>query len=325
MPNKILTPAPTDDRLKAMLHNSKVITEAMLQAGIDEVLIEGEDDTWDKYIDIREWTPHDIDLSSIVVEILDKQGKSQPTKIEQAVHTLASQIIDYAKNGESTTKFEIRLDGRGFVLIEAEASQEVTIEGGTSVFTADMGIEEKTPTNNHEAIGINLLRISRKLIDMGSISPVYLEYSGSGDSGGIEECDLEIDEKDATIKIWETSRVFFMQQSGSKIEEREVSIKGALFSITNDIIDQFHDGYEINEGGGGTITIDPACVQATISTYYNEYEMKPYCKDTIIVSEQALDELGSRLGQFDQIVCTETIKQAVEQHLEQQNEAQAPR
>lgn len=310
MRDRILIPAPENQPIGRLLHSTQAVTEAMQQAGVDEIIIDGTDDTYGNLIHTYKWTPSDVKL---------------PPDLERLAHNLSNQIIDYSSDSDEPTGFLIRLDSRGFVIVDGSRDEEITIDGDTAMIAADIGIEDKIPCNHEEMLVINLARLSRALVDHNALSPINIEYHGEGDSGDIEDHDLAIAPESVRIKIWEPSRHHFAQPGGPGMVEKEVNIEDAVLLIADDIIGQFHAGYENDAGGGGTIVIEPAGVRATISTYNKEFEAVPYCKDAIIVSEQALDELAGDIDQFDQIVCSEAIKQAIEQHLEQQNEAQAPR
>lgn len=309
MHDHILTPAPDNQPIETLLHSTRAVTEAMQQAGVDEIIIDGTDDAYGNLIHIYKCKPSDAKL---------------PPDLERSARNLAHQIIDYSSDSDGPTGFLIRIDSRGFVIVDGSRDEEITIDGDTATIAADIGIEDKIPCNHEEMLVINLARLSRALVDHNALSPINIEYHGEGDSGDIEDHDLAIAPESVRLKIWEPSRHHFAQPGGPGMVEKEVNIEDAVLLIADDIIGQFHAGYENDAGGGGTIVIEPAGVRATISTYNKEFKATPYCKDAIIVSEQALDELGSQLSEFDRIVCTEKINEAIEQHLEQQNEAQAP-
>ena len=310
MQDHILTPDPQNQPIEKLLHSTQAVAETMQRAGIKEIFVDGTNDTYGNLLHIYKWTP---------------SSAKPPSDLKQLARKLADQIIDFSSEPDEPTHFLIRLDNRGFVIVDESRDKEIAIEGDTATIAADIGIEDKIPCSHEERLEINIARLSRALINHNILSPVNIEYHGEGDNGDIERHDLKIAPKNVKLKIWEPSWRSFAQPGELDMIEKEVNIEDALLSIAEDIIGQFHLGYENDAGGGGTVTIDPAGVCATISTYNKEFEAVPYRKNAIIVSEQALDELACEIAQFDQIVCSQAIKQAIEQRLEQPNEAQTPR
>jgi hypothetical protein len=76
-----------------------------------------------------------------------------------------------------------------------------------------------------------------------SVTQVVATYSGSGDSGEIDEVRVE---PEKTL---------------------DGQLARDLEDFLSDIVDLYHSGFEIDSGGGGTITIDVAANSAKLEAY----------------------------------------------------------
>lgn len=98
-----------------------------------------------------------------------------------------------------------------------------------------------------------LQTIVDKMAELG-INSATIEYSGGGDEGEISEItvdpDVEIDKEKITL----TSK-------------RKMDIESALEEITWNLVYKHYEGFEIDDGGGGTLFIDVKSGTATLSHY----------------------------------------------------------
>jgi hypothetical protein len=111
-----------------------------------------------------------------------------------------------------------------------------------------------------ECIGHNKPAILAALKERGVV--VQVEYSGSGDSGD-EFGVLVSDEgrealKDVTVRMKQTDDQFdpVAHIWVKSIVDVEVSLLSAIERLAELLIERHHRGYEINEGGGGTLTFN---------------------------------------------------------------------
>lgn len=87
------------------------------------------------------------------------------------------------------------------------------------------------------------------------VDSISVEYSGCGDSGQIDRITITPDTAlKASVAIpgfthwnWRTSKSEPLVAT---------SFSDAAELLTNMLIEHYHDGYENNEGGSGTVTID---------------------------------------------------------------------
>lgn len=92
-------------------------------------------------------------------------------------------------------------------------------------------------------------KISNFMLE-AKVEQITCEYSGSGDDGSINFLD------------------------GRDFSGNEVKIPGKIDDLLWDLIGELHPGFEINEGGGGTITLN--CEEdGEVSVDVDEYNMEP--------------------------------------------------
>ena len=93
------------------------------------------------------------------------------------------------------------------------------------------------------------------------ISTAVIEYSGSGDSGNVDDVTFT-PEVDARVTI----------------EDEDVSLNEAVRDFANELIDSEHSGYENDDGGSGTITINAETNLVTWEhlDYYTESDRSEY-------------------------------------------------
>jgi hypothetical protein len=103
--------------------------------------------------------------------------------------------------------------------------------------------------------------IFEKLTKFGVVS-VIVSYSGSGDSGSIEEINCyatlpdEFHNPTSDVLVWSTE----MDLSGLENEIEEVCY---------DHLEKEHDGWEINDGADGTFVFDVQ--NGTLNWFHNDY------------------------------------------------------
>ena len=100
-----------------------------------------------------------------------------------------------------------------------------------------------------------------------AITSVVVTFDGSGDSGQIEsveartrDAQAELPTTDVTIgsPLWD----------GSGVETRTLPLREAIEQLAYDLLEDTHDGWEINEGAFGEFTFDVA--EGSIRLDYNE-------------------------------------------------------
>ena len=106
------------------------------------------------------------------------------------------------------------------------------------------------------------------------LGPVRVYYCGSGDSGGIEDVDIE---GGTDKKI----RVKFIKQSTSwdpdghwneSIVENEIDLEDAIREHCYDLLSRNHCGWENNDGGSGEFVLDASSEKITWT--HHEYYME---------------------------------------------------
>lgn len=94
------------------------------------------------------------------------------------------------------------------------------------------------------------------------IQKALVTYSGSGDSGDTTE--VETVPPEAKAKLQEARLTYAVaiptyrlnQPITWAIEERDLSLREALEDFTLQWLEQHHGGWENNDGGAGTLTVD---------------------------------------------------------------------
>ena len=99
---------------------------------------------------------------------------------------------------------------------------------------------------------IQIVQKIREFMLETKVEQITCEYSGSGDDGSINDVD------------------------GRNISGEEVKIPDKIDDLLWDLIEELHSGFEINEGGGGTITLN--CHEdGEISVDIERYNLEPVC------------------------------------------------
>jgi len=121
-------------------------------------------------------------------------------------------------------------------------------------------------TNKQITLAKNI-DVCAKAMRENDIRYFTVEYSGSGDSGDYFSINNDADKNCSTIKV---DGYKINDQNNQQIIETTTTTLDALIEmLAEDIIESYHDGYEINDGGGGYLTIhDQGC--AILSGYNNE-------------------------------------------------------
>jgi hypothetical protein len=112
------------------------------------------------------------------------------------------------------------------------------------------------------------------------ITHVTAEYEGGGDSGGVETVtalpdNVDLDSVQVTMPV--TGQV---HRDGEWVEETRdetMSLTNAVHQFVYDVLRAYYPGWEINDGGRGTVTIDAEAGAAKLDhtmfyTESNDYE-----------------------------------------------------
>jgi hypothetical protein len=127
----------------------------------------------------------------------------------------------------------------------------------------------------------------REILEQNGITEIIASFSGSGDSGGIDEVDINTD--------------------GTLSKETEKAIEKAITDFASSEIYKAMGHYENNEGGGGTLTfkLDDDQWKSEIDAHYF-YESSEINQDSDISLDneqlQAIENLlGDHLKEVDKI------------------------
>lgn len=123
----------------------------------------------------------------------------------------------------------------------------------------------------HNAHNIELA-ILLKLLQDNEIKSVTVEYSGGGDSGGVDGNDLAPD-------VASKEYLFPNQYQGTTLT--------TLDKIVTNVLGEFMpDGFENNDGGRGTVTLfDNGLLEHTHIDYSEDYASDDYDSETILATE----------------------------------------
>ena len=99
------------------------------------------------------------------------------------------------------------------------------------------------------------------------ITSVIVTFDGSGDSGQIESIDARIGETATELPATDVE-ITSPLWDGSGVETRTLPLAEAIEQLAYDLLEDTHDGWEINEGAFGEFTFDVA--EGAIRLGYNE-------------------------------------------------------
>lgn len=138
-----------------------------------------------------------------------------------------------------------------------------------------------------------------KWMRSNQIENVSVTYSGGGDSGEVEEVDIPEGKSDNRILWIESANKYILKADISQNLENiayELTLKSvgsALEDMTFEMIDSIgHGGWENNDGGQGTFSINSEAAMATLSHGSNFTEEKTY-EDLTINFSAALSSIDS--------------------------------
>ena len=119
--------------------------------------------------------------------------------------------------------------------------------------------------NNHTLLRIQEIRKENKsvLVDFmqkNGIESVSIEFDGSGDSGQMESVQIHPSDKDHVVDQYIPFIRFYQRYDGGQwniIEElKQVAFQDAVDDFAYSLLENNHDGWEINEGSYGEIIIN---------------------------------------------------------------------
>lgn len=128
------------------------------------------------------------------------------------------------------------------------------------------------------------------------ITKVYVQYCGSGDSGQSE--DVTVDDVAQAPLLVLTRRVTekhgfwndVTSEWDSGVREVDETIEQMLLYLCDEVVSNYHSGYENNDGGEGTLSIDTEAwtMKLTHSDFYTERDTST----TEIIPAPTLKTLG---------------------------------
>ena len=255
-----LTPKPT------LSQTLPALRQAMLEHGIDRIRIEynGYGDSGDLF-----------EITAL------RQGEALPkNQWPQAAQDQASIVADLIidefhagyQNGDGGGG-EIAIDANGLVTMDAYwRDTERSYEDPVTIVAAPIA---GAPRSIEECLQANFDVLKRALHEACAeknlpLHPITMSYMGYGDSGGDQEME-GLDESLMAVRVqgWKSLSRFENGQWTQHIEAAPSTIHDLLWYTADEIIDLYHGGYEIDEGGGGEITFDPSAGSAIWSGYHN--------------------------------------------------------
>jgi hypothetical protein len=240
----------------AVLKNNEAMVNALLAKGADPLV--RNDVGWSPILFAAK--KNNFEIFAILLDAAPHATKEEFYEMKsivsaeflQAIFALqAKKAIDSVLRGETVTK---SADTEG----ESLNGDEVTKSDGTLTFT----IAEAMMANNLSSVAMAMRR--------HKVTHVEVRYSGSGDSGDSEEVEVYKDNISSDnspvlvediIEVSVNSR-YEIVASGELKKTHEfspmlVNFKQACLNLMEEAISiGNHDGWEINEGGGGTLTIN---------------------------------------------------------------------
>jgi hypothetical protein len=130
---------------------------------------------------------------------------------------------------------------------------------------------------------------------MGAKS-VVVSYSGSGDSGQIDDCVIDDDhKKDVEIEAFEEVGKFDDKNGWSRsIELKKRKLTEVIKDYCDNIIDQEHGGYYNNDGGDGIFELD---VEAgTMTLTHNDHYTSSHTTTHNFAMSTTFDEMAEAVS-----------------------------
>ena len=116
-----------------------------------------------------------------------------------------------------------------------------------------------------------------------NVTEVTIEYEGGGDSGSVTNihvvpAGLKPPPLQETLTIQRVTTAYKNGQVHHGLREETVTLENALDDFVMSWVDMHHSGWENNEGGSGTATIDPKNDNFNLEhrTYYTETSYHDY-------------------------------------------------
>lgn len=137
-------------------------------------------------------------------------------------------------------------------------------------------LAQRVPSDLAQAMAKNLARVAGAMTEHG-ITSIVGEYHGYGDSGQEAEITFEPDQRVATLLIqsWVERYTYSEGTSQRRFELESTTLEACVASLVESAIQlSGHEGYENNEGGGGTLTITPD--GHAEHEHYDIYEHREY-------------------------------------------------
>jgi len=235
------------------------------------------------------------------------QIQGRVLKLKEAVHLLFEQTVE-----EHHEYYAEDNGGGGDLTLFADGVMDLSAYFTTTTEFADSSredVEEKpasVPTNKAEIRASNLRRIMDAMVTL-SITSITVDYSGGGDSGGVDEVHIHGDvPEDFDLEVWEM-RSFYSNTIRDWIVQPQIarrSLKDAAEHLADLLIDSYHGGFEDNDGGKGEVTFSLEKEAALIEhidfgsdNEYSSYEFIDPCLNELEVIRR-FDEHGLNLERF---------------------------
>jgi hypothetical protein len=127
-----------------------------------------------------------------------------------------------------------------------------------------------------EAIHANRESLLAALIKL-NITEVIIRYEGGGDSGDVTELEVKPETVIPQLTTEHISHHFVASEYRDReyhyhLEERLLSVNDALHDFALEWVDVHHSGWENNDGGSGTVTIQVA--ENRFQLEHTEYYME---------------------------------------------------
>ncbi len=125
-------------------------------------------------------------------------------------------------------------------------------------------------------------RILLEVLTAAGTGRAVVNYSGEGDEGRIEGVDIEPSDVDLQVQIAMLHEIrSYDAQKGWQVHQdfESKSIEEALLDYADGVIEQYHGGYENNDGGRGEVIFD--CKEARVALEHYDF----YVESTMTVTE----------------------------------------